>query len=151
LAVKALWHAVAEIGVRERGGPNRGPEVDEYLRAVGLEPALGSYPWCAAFAFWCYDRAAADLHVVNPVPKTGGVLRMAEKATNYRQQRPAVGAILIQDHGGGRGHCGIVAAVGPSTVVTIEGNTDAHGGREGICVAVRVRPMHDIAGYLVFP
>jgi hypothetical protein len=147
VALKALWHAIGEIGVHESGGPNRGPEVDEYLRTVGLEPALGSFPWCAAFVFWCFTRASADLKVPNPCPKTAGVQRMADKAAASRVQKPTVGAVFLKRD---CSHCGFVVAVGPGTVVTVEGNTNTAGGREGVEVGVHVRPFHDIAGYLVF-
>ncbi len=151
LALKAVWHALGEIGVREEGPlPNRGPEVDQYLTTVGLTPSAGNYPWCAAFVFWCFTRAANDLGGI-PVkcPKTASVFRMLELAAGYRSQNATPGAIFVIDHGAGKGHTGLVVAVGPQNLVTVEGNTNAEGGREGNCVAVRVRRRHDIMGYIV--
>ena len=49
--------AASQIGVREEPpGSNRGPRVDEYLCAVGLNPAAGSFAWCVAFVYWCAQR-----------------------------------------------------------------------------------------------
>ena len=60
LAAAALDAARGEIGVREvPPGSNRGPKVDVYLRAVGLDPAAGCYAWCAAFVYWCFGKGAA--------------------------------------------------------------------------------------------
>ncbi|MGH7391749.1 MAG: peptidoglycan-binding domain-containing protein, partial [Candidatus Rokuibacteriota bacterium] len=65
---KAIGIAAAEVGVLEQPpGSNRGPRVDQYLRAVGLDPAGGSFAWCAAFVYWCFDQAAHGLGRGNPV------------------------------------------------------------------------------------
>jgi surface antigen len=44
--------------------------------------------------------------------------------------------VFVLDHGHGLGHVGIVeAVVGDGTIVTVEGNTNAEGSREGDRVA----------------
>ena len=48
---------------------------------------------------------------------------------NPAEVRP--GMIFIMDHGGGLGHTGLVEKVNGGLLTTIEGNTDASGGREG--------------------
>ena len=48
--------ALAYVGVVERGGNNRGPEIERFLRSVGIGPGA---PWCAAFTSYC-RRVAAD-------------------------------------------------------------------------------------------
>jgi hypothetical protein len=150
VAIKALWHAIGEVGVTEKGAPNRGPEVDEYLRAAGLEPEGHSYPWCVAFVRWCFKRASGDLGVENPCPKTASVFKLWAKCFAQRTHTPVPGAIFIIDRGDGvHGHAGLVVSVGPGRLVTCEGNTNALGHRDGNCVAVRVRQFHDIAGYIV--
>ena len=55
-------------------GSNRGPKVDQYLTAVGLNPAGGSFAWCAAFVYWCFRKASEELGVPNPAVKTAGAL-----------------------------------------------------------------------------
>lgn len=151
LAVELLKVAGGEVGVRERGGPNRGPRVDEYLRNVGLDPTRGSYPWCASFVYFCFTRAATRLGVRNPCFKTAGVMKLwwrsPESALVLNQHEAGArglvrpGAIFIVDHGEGKGHTGLVERVDHDAVHTIEGNTDPGGGREGDGVYRRVRPL----------
>ena len=115
VATAALTVAEGEIGQMERPpGSNRGPRVDEYVRAVGLDPA-GAFPWCAAFVYWCFGQAATAAGVRNPVIKTGGVLehwRLAEDRGIVRVTGEAAkgspelvrpGFVFMMDFGGGAG------------------------------------------------
>jgi hypothetical protein len=139
--------AADEVGVREAPpGSNRGPRVDEYLRAVGLRPEGGSFAWCAAFVYWCFERGARGLGRANPLPRTAGVLdhwRRAGQAGTARLAAPAAtadpalvrpGMVFVQDFGGGKGHTGLVESVQGGRIVTLEGNTNDEGSREGIGV-----------------
>ena len=155
LAGAVLQAAAGEIGVRESGGPNRGPRVDEYLRNVGLDPTRNSYSWCASFVYFCFTRAAVNRGIANPCVKTAGVLNHWAKAPAWSRisaddvaSAPEVirpGAIFIVDHGQGHGHTGLVERVSPGVLHTIEGNTNASGGREGDGVYQRIRPLASIA------
>lgn len=158
LLAKALEIAVAQIGVREKPlGSNRGPQVDKYLKSVGLNPASGSFAWCAAFLYWCYDQAATALGRGNPVVKTGGVLAHWAQAgtkgipritTTAAKNNPSLikpGHIFIIQHGATTGHTGMVERVSGGKLVTIEGNTNDGGSREGIGVFRReARKIADI-------
>jgi peptidoglycan hydrolase-like protein with peptidoglycan-binding domain len=158
LLAKALEVAISQIGVREKPlGSNRGPQVDKYLKSVGLNPASGHFAWCAAFVYWCYDQAATALGRANPVIKTAGVLdhwaRAAQKGINRitttaAKNNPSLvkpGHIFIIDHGGTTGHTGMVERVSGGKLVTIEGNTNDGGSREGIGVFRReARKIADI-------
>ena len=53
-AAAALRVAQTQRGVREVGGANTGPQVDEYLEAAGVSPGN---PWCAAFMTWSLEQA----------------------------------------------------------------------------------------------
>jgi len=159
LLAGAVAKALSQEGVREdRGRPNRGPQVDQYLARVGVDPATGS-PWCAAFAYWCFDEAARQLGVSNPCVKTAGVLshwtraplaaRVPAEAAfdDPRLIRP--GALFIVDHGSGRGHTGIVVKVLTGEIATIEGNTNQRGSREGDGVYQKTRSIGSInVGFL---
>jgi hypothetical protein len=147
LTEKALEIAAGFIGVRETSR-NRGPEVDQFLRDVGLDPTKGSYAWCAAFVYGCYKRAAASLEVPNPLPRAAGVLRLWDKAPFWVRGEAAPGAIFIIDHGKGKGHTGLVESVAPLHLVTIEGNTNDLGSREGDGVYRRTRRLDEIVGYI---
>jgi lysozyme family protein len=144
---KLLDVAAGEVGVREVPlGSNRGPKVDQYVTAAGLNPA-GKHPWCMCFVFWCFSQTATALSVPNRVPRTGGVhvawrkskqvagarmVTSAEAGRNPTLVEP--GMAFFIDSGGGRGHVGIVVENRNGTLVTIEGNTNDGGSREGIGV-----------------
>jgi hypothetical protein len=140
LAQTALELAAAAIGVREDPpGSNRGPEVDEYLRNVGLDPAMGSYPWCAAFV--CTMATAAGALQLR---KSAACKRLVEINTGLLLAAPEDGCIFVHLLPDGHGHTGFVEAVNPDgTLATIEGNTDGSGSRTGGCVMRQQRA----AGY----
>lgn len=155
---RTLGIAAAEIGVMEvPPGSNRGPRVDEYLRAVGLDPSEDSYPWCAAFVYWSFQKAAAQVGNENPCIRTAGVLdhwSKAGQAGATRLSPQAViddfsllkpGLIFVISTGGGKGHMGIVEDFRDDRLVTIEGNTNLPGDREGVGVFRRTsRKLSDI-------
>lgn len=124
--------AVTELGTRETAR-NSGPRVDEYLASVGLGPG---YPWCAAFVYWCAGKARPP-GFINPCPRTASALNLwAESNPDCRRSAPAPGFVFILNHGHGLGHVGIVEEVlTDGTIVTVEGNTNAEGSREGDRVA----------------
>jgi hypothetical protein len=143
----AVKIAADEVGVREEPpGSNRGPRVDAYLRAAGLDPAAGSFAWCAAFVYWCFEQAARRLERANPVVRTAGVLdhwrragqagitRLAAAEATADPARVHPGMIFVLDFGGGAGHTGLVESVQGGRLVTLEGNTNDEGSREGIGV-----------------
>ena len=151
LARAAIDFAKTQIGVMEKPiGSNRGPEVDDYLRAVALNPAQGSFAWCVAFTHFCYKKAAEILGLQNPHIETAGVLDHWNKAgrkpkvvrvTNAKAVAdPALvkpGSLFIIDFGQEKGHSGMVIEVANGRLVTIEGNTNDNGSRDGIGVFLR--------------
>jgi hypothetical protein len=139
---KVLAVAAGQLHVRENPpDSNRGPEVDVYLRNVGLEPRGNDYSWCAAFVYWCFTQASKK--GANPAVKTAGVLKHwseAGKAGTRRilakdaMENPGLikpGFIFILNSGGGKGHTGLVEKVDGGILTTIEGNTNGAGSREG--------------------
>jgi CHAP domain-containing protein len=130
----AVEIAVSQLGVHEEGGNNRGPKVDEFLASVGLDPG---FAWCASFVYWCFRQAAQQLGLVNPCPRTAGAVRLWTLTEPIcRDQFPAPGAIYVLDHGGGKGHAGIVESIDADGMISeISGNTNAAGSREGNAVA----------------
>lgn len=143
-----LEWAFSQLGVKEQGAPNRGPQVNKYLRSVGLDPDNapdGGYPWCAAFVHWCHQQAGAWF------PKTASVRRLADLGNNHRVQSPLPGDVFVHDAGGGRGHCGfVVRELFNGDLETIEGNTNGLGSREGNMVAIRQRHRDYCHGFLRF-
>lgn len=141
----AINVAVAELGVTEVGGNNRGPRVNQYLASVGLDPG---YSWCASFVFWCFRQAAQQLGIVNPCPRTAGAVRLWTLTEPIcRDLVPAPGAIYVLDHGGGKGHAGIIESIDDEgTISEISGNTNAAGSREGNAVARHIGPPATVHG-----
>jgi lysozyme family protein len=152
-------HHIREVPL----GSNRGPRVDEYLRAAGIDPSTGNYPWCASFIVWCFENAARGLGVTSPVPRTAGVHDMWLKAGQAGFRRipyetaigdPAqvqAGQVFFIDTGGGHGHTGLVVGRNGNEFQTIEGNTNELGGREGIGVFARSRPVRQATlGFVEF-
>jgi hypothetical protein len=141
--------AESQVGVMEvPAGSNRGPQVDEYVRRVGCNPA-DQLPWCAAFVYYCFDESAKALGRSNPLVKTAGVLdhwaaagqrgtpRISGEQATQNPDLIRPGHIFVIDTGGGHGHMGLVREVTGGTLVTIEGNTNDGGSREGVGVFQR--------------
>jgi hypothetical protein len=141
LLTQVLKVAVTQLGVMEDPpGSNKGPEVDQYLASVGLSP--GNF-WCAAFVYWCFDKAAAKLGRTNPLLKTGHVMTHWNKTTGKKilavdaADMPSLvkpGNIFLLNTGGSSGHTGLVEKVDGGFIHTIEGNSNNSGSRNGIGV-----------------
>ncbi|UHG93287.1 CHAP domain-containing protein [Spirosoma oryzicola] len=151
---KALAVAASQVGVTEKPlNSNRGPQVDLYLQSVGI---YGPASWCAAFVHWCFLQAAKELGIDNPLVKTGGCwdhwrkceskgakrYTAAQVAKNPKLLKP--GLLFVMDFGKGAGHTGFVLAIDGKRIVTIEGNTNTDGSRNGIGVFKRSRSIASI-------
>ncbi|WP_312364850.1 CHAP domain-containing protein [Sphingobacterium sp.] len=113
--------AANEIGVRETGGDNKGPEVSQYLAYVGLGEG---YEWCAAFVSWCYGRAGLS------VPRNAWSPALFPKARCYIKAQLLEGNVRQADlfaiyssqlkriH-----HVGLVKAVHGQMLISLEGNS----------------------------
>jgi hypothetical protein len=61
--VKAAEHYK---NVRESKGDNRSPEIDSFLKDLGLPVGLA---WCLAYVQRCWKDACAEVGIKNPMPK----------------------------------------------------------------------------------
>lgn len=136
------------IGTSEKGGNNKGPEVERFQKAVDGK-AVGE-PWCACFVQFCVKEVTSRLqptvvmasseHCMTIWTRTSGVHR-------YKSPRP--GYIVIWNYEGtANGHIGIVTRViDEFTIETIEGNTapsDNTIEREGDGVYRKIRSTKQI-------
>lgn len=150
LSQTALDIAITQLGVSEEPkGSNDGKQIKEYLKSAGI---LVPAPWCMSFVYWCFDKASKSLSVRNPLVKTGGVMRQWKGASAlYAAKKPyQEGDVFILNLGKGLGHTGIIEAVDGEFAVTIEGNTNDEGSREGYEVARRRRKIASFSGVLRF-
>jgi hypothetical protein len=144
LMTNTLDVASTQLDVREiPPGSNAGPQVEQYLASVDCRPGDA---WCAAFVYWCFNKAAKQMGITNPVVKTGGVLDHWNKAGRQGIRRILTadisadqsllkrGLVFIISTGGGKGHTGLVGGFEAGKLITIEGNTNDGGDREGIGV-----------------
>lgn len=166
LIERVIAVASSQVGITEvPPGSNKGPQIDLVLKAVGLG---SGYPWCAAFVYWCFQQACRQMDVKNPCPKNAGVLNMwnlagyaesgltritAEQARkNPKLIKPGMQFILKL--GPEAGHTGLIIAVlANGTLITIEGNSNSGGSREGIAVTrLTRRTISSINhGFVVYP
>jgi len=122
--VEFLAIARKQIGVREEPlGSNRGPQVDEYNRTAGAP--LGS-PWCASVQHWTGAQIGLKLpNAYSPswFPKA--------RQIPANQVRPGDFAGVFHSSLNRIAHIAVVERVDGNRVITLEGNTNAEGSREG--------------------
>ena len=149
-AQRIIAIAQGYIGNKEIKG-NQGFEnkaFEKKLKQVGFY--MGA-PWCAFFTKLVYGEAYYDnkmLHAAVAKCCSGGALLTLQlhedNGTFSVGEEPRPGAIIIWRMGAGKsGHAGIVVSVDKdkNTMMTIEGNTNMHGSREGDRVAQKLRTI----------
>jgi hypothetical protein len=140
------------VGVTEKGGDNKGPEVEMFQKAV--DGKSQGEPWCMAFVQFCVQRVDTFLQSIGSssksnITRTEHCLTLWHSTPESMRCEPEPGAIIIWRHikNGIRtasGHTGIVTEVLPNRAVrTIEGNTSDGAGivREGNGVYERTRNL----------
>ncbi|GAA4786250.1 hypothetical protein GCM10023231_12730 [Olivibacter ginsenosidimutans] len=148
----------SQIGVREASGHNDGLQVETYLRYTGLGKGNA---WCAAFVCWVLGQTGVE----NPktawaaslfpndklIWKQGKLLatRNAQRATT-KGSRATGNAQLATVFGlyfsslKRIAHCGFIDQWGDQEVITVEGNTNDSGSREGDGVYRKRRPIKSL-------
>ncbi|WP_231625464.1 peptidoglycan-binding protein [Pedobacter sp. R20-19] len=114
--------AQSQIGVREATGHNDGRQIEAYLHYTGLKKGN---PWCAAFVSWVFGQAGFCQPVTAWSPNLFPIKRRTTNigpATIFGVYFPSLKRIA---------HCGLVAQKNGHWLITIEGNTNMDGSREG--------------------
>lgn len=145
-AVKHLYDT--EIGVREDGN-NAGYQVEKYLRYVGLDKGN---PWCAAFVCWVYGQAG----VANPRTGWSPSLFPTKHIIWDRGEhlKPPAQADIFALYFADKGriaHTGFIDSWGSTWLITVEGNTNTQGSREGDGVYRKrrlVKSIYQVARYV---
>lgn len=135
----AAYHC-DELKVREEPkGSNRGPWVDIYLRAAGVDPGN---PWCAAFVTYLLQRVGQEQFPKHPAAVIEWS-RWAEKS-GHLVTEPKRGDLFFLLNSNGTGHIGIVLENKGTRIRTIEGNSNDDGSREGYAVVRHERPIRGL-------
>jgi hypothetical protein len=146
--VLVVEQARKSIGIREKSGRNDGPVVDEILASVNLEGTKA--PWCAAFIVWVGDKAFGST-LLNPYPRSAWSPTFLTKPTWDRQRKgtplkPADVFGIWFNSMGRVAHVGLVEKSEGDWLVTIEGNTNGGGSRDGDGVYRRRRLAANVLG-----
>lgn len=110
-----------------------------------------SQSWCAYFAELVWKEGFGVKHLLYKTldrlfspSATATFANFRGHATNFTTgNKPKVGALAVWRYGNGwQGHIGVVTEVKANgSFVSVEGNTNSKGGREGIEVAIKTRKV----------
>lgn len=150
LPQQAIMRAKQSIGVTENPS-NWGRWVRQYLESVGI---LTPAPWCAAFLNFKIKQAANDLGIKSRWPKTGYVQSIVNWAKKQPvgsiTYRPVTNSVFVVYHPELKryAHTGFISEVrslGKSgyRILTVEGNSNTTGSREGTKVVSTWRRWTD--------
>ena len=122
----------AEIGVRELTGHHDGVRVIQYLQAAKLTKGN---PWCAAFVCWTYNQVNVHTVISGYSPTwfpASNTIYTRGSGTNRIPDRADVFGIYFSNKGR-IAHVGFIDKWPQknSYCITVEGNTNEAGSREG--------------------
>jgi hypothetical protein len=135
-------YAESYLFVREIGY-NRSPEIDSMNIAVHVP--LGS-SWCASFNSWIFNH----FNIINPNSAWSPNWSLKQdriwkaKQVNTVKLKPGDVVTFYYSNLGRVGHTGIITQVYEDYVITIEGNTNDVGSREGSGVYKKKRSLDKI-------
>jgi hypothetical protein len=119
-----------QLGVREATGKNDGKSVEVYLNYVKLSKGN---PWCAAFVCWTLGVNGIEnpRSGYSPVlfPKAKVIYQLNIDKNGSPQKADVFGIWFANKNR--IAHVGFVDVWGPQYVITVEGNTNEAGSREG--------------------
>lgn len=119
----------SQLGVRELTGNNDGVQVEKYLNYVWLKKGK---PWCASYVSWSFGQ--------NGIKKarSGGCVQLMEQGkVIYRNSKiietPQYADVFFIYYAekGRVAHTGFIDKWTDDFVITVEGNTNGAGSREG--------------------
>lgn len=150
IAQRMVELAKREVGVEEINGTNCGPRVNEYKAATWLDPEK-SWPWCAAFICWLVREACKGEKYTFKLPQTAGAWDFENwsraQDMSVKTKKPHAGDIKAGDIVVFTfSHIGLAISDADEFgyVLTVEGNTDSSGSREGGGVFQKRRKISSI-------
>lgn len=135
---KMMVIARSQIGVRELTGSNDGLVVEGYLKVANLPKGN---PWCAAFVSWVFSEAGYSK------PRTAWSPALFPITRSTLKPRPAdvLGIYTVKLKR--IAHAGLVERRQHNWIISIEGNTNTNGSREGDGVYRKWRHIRTIAKF----
>lgn len=120
----------SQVGIKEQGGANRGEQVERYLASVDLGPG---HAWCAAFVSWCFQQATIHHPTSAWVPSYVVGKNLVYLRGKFIRALPQPGDVFLIwfDRLRRPAHIGFVDEWQDRWVITVEGNTNDNGSREG--------------------
>jgi ribosomal protein S6E (S10) len=148
---KLVELAKKEVGVEEVDGTNCGVRVNQYKDATWLDEKK-NWPWCAAFICFLFQQGMKDKKYTFERPQTpsaygfeGWCLNQDRSVLLKRSGKISKGDIVIFNFS----HIGIaIEDEANGVVLTIEGNTDQAGSREGGGVYIKQRKRSLIRSFI---
>ena len=121
----------SQVGIREIGGNNSGPQVEIYLKSAGLSKGNA---WCGAFVYWSIIQCV-DIKIQDPgwAPSWFPQSKLIYVRGKLDKRSPQYGdliGIYFQDKGR-IAHVGFYDSESKDFITTVEGNTNEAGSREG--------------------
>jgi hypothetical protein len=142
---------LSEIGIREATGHNDGDRVELYLASCGRKAGDA---WCAAFVNWCLEvnNASRAESGWSPSwhPKSKLIYRPSAGINKATPQPGDVFGIWFTKLKR-IAHTGFIHAWGPEVTITVEGNTNEAGSREGDGVYRKrrlTRQIHSVSNWI---
>jgi hypothetical protein len=130
--------ARSQIGIRETTGNNDGREVEAYLKVTKLPKGN---PYCAAFVSWVFREAGFA------APRTAWSPALFPTARSTLHPKPADVLGIYSSKLKRIAHAGLLERRQNNWIISIEGNTNADGGREGDGVYRKWRHVSTIAKF----
>ena len=149
VAQQVIAVARGEIGYHEGRSGGHWNNDEKYASMVPGLAWANFQPWCDTFVAACFKMAGAlELLAGGPTASTDLSMANWKKAGRWSEY-PAIGAQVLFGSNGNPDHTGIVASYGPTTITTIEGNTNTSGSREGDGVYLKTHRRADprVLGY----
>lgn len=121
-------------------------DFEKRMKDVGFQKG---HAWCSYFAELVWKEAMPEHFAILDKLFSGSATATFKNfdldKTFPTSQKPVPGALAIYRFGSGwQGHVGIVIEVNGDRITNIEGNSNDQGGREGVAVVRKSRPVKTI-------
>jgi hypothetical protein len=119
---------LSQVGVKETLGANDGKEIRAYLKVTGFKQPV---PWCAAFVSYCLTSNGIDNPKTAWSPAWFADARKLVDPVKLKPEKADVFGVYFASHRR-IAHVGFIHSWPPGDYfISVEGNTNDNGSREG--------------------